>query len=277
MKEKQIGILIISIWMMLTAGEISAMGSRDDIPAMKPAKIIIADGEYLKYRSYVNGEISEYFYTVSKVNKAEKYVKIFYQTINAGTSDQLPSDYSKYNGFISVSLETGSMIEDYDNQLKSIKKYNKTGIMAFDLKVDPDNEKVNYEQQLWDGYELKRTFSKVRIKKEYPVYNSMAFIWVGMRFLDIMGGGILLLVEPFALKEAIPCYVRYIGKETIETPAGKFNTIKIGFTCADPFLGKLLDAYAREGAFWVEDSPRALVIKAHRPGVTMVLESISNI
>ena len=68
---------------------------------------------------------------------------------------------------------------------------------------------------------------------------------------------------------------RVVKKELLETKAGRFNTLKIGFSSADPFISKLMDSYIKTTFIWVEDSERALIVKVDVPGVINELESVS--
>ena len=77
------------------------------------------------------------------------------------------------------------------------------------------------------------------------------------------------------VKEAVPVSARFIKKETIQIPLGKFETLKYGVGVTDPFLAQLLDSYVKEMSIWIEDAPRGLVIKTQSPAESYILEEIS--
>ena len=83
--------------------------------------------------------------------------------------------------------------------------------------------------------------SRVPIKTGYPVWDVPSVAFVATRYLDYESKGMIYGVVPATVKEAVPVMARFIKKETIEVPAGRFQTIKLGVGIPDAFLANLLD------------------------------------
>ena len=105
--------------------------------------------------------------------------------------------------------------------------------------------------------------------------DAASLAYVGSRYIDLSGKGIVYGVYPTVVKDAVPISARLIKRESIETPMGKFNALKYGIGITDPFLAQLLDSYVKEMSIWIEDAPRGLVLKSESPEESYLIEGIA--
>jgi hypothetical protein len=167
------------------------------------------------------------------------------------------------------------MIKSTGDYYKESLAMKTTGEVAFDTQIDTTKNIAVYVSKIWDGYDLRTKTTRVKLKPGYPVWDAASLAFVGARYLDLSGKGIVYGVYPTIVKDAVPISARYLKKETVETPLGKFETLKYGIGIIDPFLAQLLDSYVKEMSIWIEDAPRGLVIKTQSPEEGYILEEIS--
>ena len=187
----------------------------------------------------------------------------------------MPPNYTDYQRQFVISLETASMLKSFGDYYKEYLAENKTGEVAFSTVIDSARNVAVYVSKIWDGYDLRTQTMRVKLRPNYPVWDVASLAFVGSRFLDLSGKGIVYGVYPTVVKDAVPIRAHFIKKETIDTPLGKFETLEYGVGITDPFLAQLLDSYVKELNIWIEDAPRGLVIKTESPEDNYILEGIS--
>jgi hypothetical protein len=242
---------------------------------MKARILNIEDGELLHYGTYQSGEKVDNTYNYIKINSNKNLLNIYSHSIKPGSKSILPENFTDYSANYEISLERASISSIlFKNPERNLKDFK--GISEVDFKIDFTNNLAILNLKTRDGAEEKASNSKIRIKPGYPVWDSDSIMYIGSRFLDFDSGGIVYALYPLLVKEPIPGYAKLITKEVIETKAGKFNTIKYGFSISDPFLGRLLDTYVKNFFIWIEDSPRRLMVKIQSGGDDMefILEDI---
>lgn len=247
----------------------------EDPPPTMPRKISIEDGEFLKYGTYIGGERYQDVNIVSRFSADHKTIKVYVGKHFVGTNVPMPSKYTDYQRQFVISLETASMIKSTGDYYKESLAMKTTGEVAFDTQIDTTKNIAVYVSKIWDGYDLRTKTTRVKLKPGYPVWDAASLAFVGARYLDLSGKGIVYGVYPTIVKDAVPISARYLKKETVETPLGKFETLKYGIGIIDPFLAQLLDSYVKEMSIWIEDAPRGLVIKTQSPEEGYILEEIS--
>jgi hypothetical protein len=267
-------IFLILFLLFFTQLLVFPMGGKIEPIPIKNKKVVIQNRELLKYSRYFGGENTEIIYFVAGVDETNRRFTEYIDQVKVSEIEKMPKHYTNYHFIMKVSLDEGYLEEAYFdyNDLE----YNDENVPNFmDLKIDMKSNLATYIIKSGKKDQLKITYSKIHLKPDYPVWNIAAFIWIGPRCLDIKSKGMFYIVEPFFVKEPIPTALRIIGKEVIETKAGKFNTVKAGFTIADPFLGRLLNTFTQKLYFWIEDSPRGLIIKAQMDQIVSLLDEIS--
>ena len=247
----------------------------EDPPPTKPRKILVEDGELLKYGTFVGGERYQDINIVSRFSADGKTIKAYVGKHFIGTSVPMPKKYTYYQRQFVISLATASMVRSFGDYYKEMVAMNQTGEVAFDTEIDQVKNVAVYVSKIWDGFDLRTKTTRVKLKPGYPVWDVASMAFIGSRFLDLSGKGIVYGVYPTMVKEAVPVSARFIKKEAVQTPLGKFETLKYGVGVTDPFLAQLLDSYVKEMSIWIEDAPRGLVIKTQSPAESYILEEIS--
>ncbi len=265
-----IGIIIIAIIPAYSMG----IKQVNMVPA-KPKKLEIRDGELLKYIDYVGGEKVKEVFRVTKIYPKEKTVILYMDANLYNGLYKMPLHYTNYVNQIKISLDKASLVYSYfDITQYAMTNNNFNGQVYYKINIDRDNELAFCTLKVWDGYNLKIMENRIKIKLNYPIWD-MDSLFVGFRYLDLSSGGMFYLIAPQIIREPIPGTVENLGKEIVDTPAGKFNTIKFGFMIGDSFLGSLMQPYLKETFVWIEDNERGIIVKAQRPNEATVLEEIS--
>ena len=271
-------LIFISVSLIM-AGSITglfAMGVKSTaMVPMMPKKLLIQDREMLQYGQYIGGERIAGIQMVSEYKNSSNEIITYAEAFDLSKGEKLPEYLTNYHSFFRVSLSDASLLESYKDIMGYLQKNNKSGMAYQDIKFDKVNSIAETTSKLWDGNELKISTGKMKIKPGFPVWDPGSIIFIGLRYLDVSGPGIVYLVTPQVLKEPMPVSFRVVKKEVLETKAGKFNTLKISFSVADPFISKLMDSYIKTTFIWVEDSERALIVKTDVPGSINELESVS--
>jgi len=265
----------LALTLLLTFAVLPALA--EDAPPIRPRGIAIEDGERLLYGVYTGGERYQDVVIVSRFSADRKTINVYIGKHFLGTNLPMPAKYKDYQRQFVISLETASMLRSFGDYTAEFKAENKTGELAFDTVIDPAKNLAVYVSKIWDGYDLRTKTTRVKLKPGYPVWDVPSLAFVGSRYLDLSGKGVVYGVYPTIVKEAVPVSARFIKKEVVETPLGKFATLKYGIGVTDPFLAQLLDSYVKEMSIWIEDSPRGLVVKTESPGDNYVLEGISTV
>jgi hypothetical protein len=267
--------LEVIIFVALLSALAPALGLAQDSLPVKPRKILIEDGELLKYGNFVGGERYQDLNIVSWFSADRKTIKVYVGKRFIGTNIPMPKKYTDYQRQFVISLDTASMVRSFGDYTKEYLAQNLTGEVAFDTVVDPAKNLAIYTSKIWDGYETRTKTTRVKLKPGYPVWDAASLAFVGSRYLDLSGRGIVYGVYPTIVKDAVPISARFIGRESLEIPLGTFNALKYGIGITDPFLAQLLESYVKEINIWIEDSPRGLVLKTQAPDEVNILEEIS--
>jgi hypothetical protein len=273
-----IGFFVIAVIFILPPSVIFSMGQKIEMIPMKPGKLKIRDGEFLQYASYTGGEKVKDVYILSKTRKDNRgpLVDIYLEYKLLSDKKPIPVSFTNYEQKITVSLDKASMVENIKIRATNNISDDINNEIYKHLLINWKDNILYMERWIWNGYETNIIKERVKIKPEYPIWDSLSMIFVGLRFLDIKSPGIIYLVEPIVLKDPIPMNFQIIKKEVLETPAGKFNTLKINAQTSDPFIGKLGKAINDKTFYWVEESERQLIVKFEASGITTyILEKIS--
>ena len=70
----------------------------EDPPPTKPRKILIEDGEFLKYGNYIGGERYQDVNIVSWYSADRKTIKVYVGKHFIGTNVPMPTKYTDYRG-----------------------------------------------------------------------------------------------------------------------------------------------------------------------------------
>ena len=266
----------VLLWMVSLVGLTCFLypnGSKVEMFAMKPRVIQSLDREFLKYGTYVNGERKRIFQLVTRIDEQKEKAFLYIHGRDIGSKLPMPSHYTNYGFQMVISTKHESLSYLSWDFLEDVKKEGGKSATAYNMDIDPEDQKALYRSMVWDGDETRSTSSKITLKKDIPVWTIEATAFGAARFLDIESPGIIQEVIP-QMKQTIPGRFVYVGREILTTPAGKFNTVKVGFMIADPFLSKLMESYLKEMFFWIEEGPRGLIVKTQRPDEINVLEEI---
>jgi hypothetical protein len=245
---------------------------------MKAGKFQIRDGEMLTYSVYRNGEENSRVTFVIKTNKDTVWgdTATMYEFLQVITNmRKMPDDYKNFDGYHTVSLARASLVEETRNwefakgQFRGFPYY-----QHYEMNIK--DETYDYTARYWNGNETRESRSRISLKNkmQYPIWTMQSMVMIGPRFMDFNGHGIIYLVEPWIFKEPMPLRVRILGREEIETKAGRFKTVKENMDIADIFIGRLLESYTKSMIAWVDESS-GRVIKIKGPDEVDYLESIS--
>ncbi len=266
-------ISVLSIMFFIHAISI-AMGIKFATGPLQKRKLLVKDGEFLKYKWNFGTEKSDDDYFVYRTDNISNTLTLYWFCKDVKGKVVVPDHYTNYNRRVKVSLDKASILYFTRDNTKETIANNEKGVIAESLNIDYSTGEAEYLSKSWDGNQTTCQKTRVKIKPDYPVWELSSIAFVASRFMDIKKPGVLLLVQPGIIKEAVPVSFIYKGKEDITTIAGKFHTLKYNFQIADPFMGKLLENYVKYSSIWIEDSERALLIKVTYPGATSEIEEI---
>ena len=277
--------LVMLFILFSAASGFSMAGKIENIPMKPYAKLNLKDGEVLRYKIERGGEnVSEFKFVIILSNDSQgRYANIYHDGINVLKNEKYPDEYTNYIARFLISLDQATLLENAFGE-KSCRTNilprldQKTPVTLYKKSVfDRTASEVFMESLIQRGGNLEYRKNRIKIKKGYPILDLGSGIVMGVRFLDITGPGIAIFVIPEILKEPLPVNFRFLGKEKVSTKAGDFNTIKIGFTVADTFLGQLMRSFTKETILWLEDSDRRILVKMKSPDNDFVLEEITNV
>ncbi len=280
-------VLILSLMIVFESGIFFPMASKiSDIPMSASVNLDIRDGEFLHYSFYAGGEKASDIYYVSRLSGkgSEGRDLIYFQAVKSGSDKILPKNYSNFSAHYLISISRGSLLEALGNfdpesardRLENVPT-GYQGLFSWNYLMDMEKHVILYEDKTLNDNEIKVRKSRININPAYSYWDSMSGMFFSVRFMNIKSPGVFYFVIPEALKEPIAITYKILGSETVITGAGTFQTYKIGFVSADPFLAKLLDTFTKIMIIWVEKSDRHLVVKMQLPAGTFRLESISNV
>ena len=272
MKIKEISISLLFIFLLPALISCSANKQQ---PMKLFKSLNITNGELLVYSKYIGGENSWTSYFVTKINKTDHLIMTYIDSEKTGENKTMPENYTNFEYRINISAENGSLNEVYfDN--RELADINIKLPEFIDLKVNNSNSTGEYLIKYKDNGNEKSVTSRFKFKPGYPVLDMASLVFIGPRLFDINKSGSILIVDPSYVKDPVEGYFKLYGEEHIKTPAGEFDTFKVGFKMTDPFLGKLLSGFTDNFFFWIEDSPRRLMIKSQLGDNINELIKISN-
>lgn len=276
--------LILAAILLLTAISTAfTLGSRKSLAPMPPfTGLKMESGETLRYKIVDSGDAGGEFKFVlffTNIN-GRRYAEIHHDGISYVKNERYPGSVTDYVARFRISVDDGVLEENGygENGVR-------TNIPQFGEKIKEQivyrksvlnrNSSVLFREiRTWDGLRVSSRKDKIPVKPGYPILDLGSGMIEGIRFLDIRKPGIAYFVVPEIIKEPLPLSFRIIGKEKIVTPAGTFDTIKVGFLIADSFLERLMQKFTDETVIWIEDSDRRLVVKMNNPMHDFILEEI---
>ncbi len=282
MKVKLIEIIVCLAAIIRVCYPISV--SVENIPLKPAAKLVIQDGEFLRYGKYKAGEKYADEYIVSRIiedKNGQTYVKIYIEEIAADGNQKLPVFYMDYSRYLLISVDKASIIESVKSS--STNEVGGSALEAVNNEffwryyIGKDKDFIEFESKVWNGYEVKIRKNKVKFKTGFPIWDLKSGVYFAPRFLDTASPGVSYFVVPEILKEPVPVTYKFYAKETLQTKIGQFNAIKLSFLVADPFLGQLMESYTKETFFCLENSERRLILRIQGIGIVNQLEEVSNI
>ena len=254
------------------------MGEKVVIKPLNVKTAQIRDEEVLLYELYEGGELTAHFHYVTRYDSNAGIAYLYVDSQPIDGSFQIPKHYTNYSEFDMVDIKNGTQLFYRRSSLDRYLTLKSKGTVYQETTFDYSNKIISSIEQIWDGYEMRNKKSKIPMKPGFQHWNipMNALYAIGLRILDFSNPGIVYGIMPSVIKEPVPGRLKFIKKEEIKTKAGFFKTIKVGFQISDPFLGKLMESFTRETFLWIEDSPRALLIKDEEPGGwSFVLEKIT--
>lgn len=184
-------LMTICFILILIITDIYPMGQRIGLMPMKPAKLEVQDGEALKYIKIGEGLIPDNeMYFVSKIRNDPLYGKVVDVYLSWSTVKKMgfmPSNYTNYQDKFTVSLNEASLIynkvDNYSNNVIN----NEKGVFYELMNINKKENIAEIETKSWNGYEIRQSRSKVKIKPGFPVFDFNSLGYVGSRYLDIKG------------------------------------------------------------------------------------------
>jgi hypothetical protein len=244
--------------------DVFSMGSKIEMVPMKVKVPDIKDMEYQKYAFYQGSELVRYFYYVTHLHEDGKTMDLGLSGYDiSGPDTNMAKMFSGFRSIYTFDLIHGTLICVKENNSNYNFTHSIKGNYATDIDFDYDYETLaaNCTMKSWDGYETAVQKSRIALKKGYSHFYINNTLIMSVRMFDFTKPGIIYAVGPQVIKDPIPGTYRFLKKEEVTTPAGKYESYKIGMAIADPFMSKLLESYTKEVALWVEDSPRNIMVK----------------
>jgi hypothetical protein len=247
-------------------------------------RIAVPDGEFLRYGKYAGGEKTATILMVNRFEKGkggERLSVCYMEGYKVKNPENIPADYRDYHARRVFSLETGTLEDlSYNFPVTNVSK----------LSGDPsrlpgefyrhyimNGDTLDMETRTCRDDKTNSFKSRVVIKAGYPAWDLDSTLMYSFRYFDVFKPGIFYVVVPAIVKEPLPVSFKVIGREKIKTGMGEFDTIKLGVSISDPFLGKLLDSFLESTTLWIENSDRKLLVKMDAAGVYAELEAVSNV
>ena len=253
------------------------MGSRQLIPMKINPVINIPDGELLHYGYYFGGEKnSDRYYVTEKITNGGKTLyRIYLDIIPFSGSKKLSDKYEEWPVSFTYDPALGSVIESTGDLKPDSEEKGSRG-RSWHYKLNMDKGVVEETFQSVEKGKTNTARYIVRFNTSIPSIDMWGQIYM-QRFLDVRKGGIYYSVVPQGMKSPVPFSWKFLSSENIQTKAGNFRVERYDFIAADPFMGKLLEAYLKSAIYQVEESNRHLTVRAGLAGGEIVLEGISNV
>lgn len=238
------------------------------------SKLSIRDGEILTYGLYKGGEKTYEEKLVARIYPESNTLILYMNGSGIKEHRGYPSHYTNFSTKIVVSLNNTTMLSYHFDDLTN-GRGNKSDFPDYmDIFIDRTNQTASILEKKWNNGNIITTTSRMPVKPGYSVWDMNSLGFICARFLDLKQEGVVYAIIPVIIKEPVLCSFRYLGKETITVKAGRFDTLKFGFSIADPFLSSLLSQYTKIFLVWKEDNARGLIIKTSSPWGSFSLESI---
>ena len=196
------------------------------------------------------------------------------------TNHLLPDFYTNYSGFYEVSLGEATLLNSRTfisaEYLKEVMNADSAADMLQEIHIDSEKNLAVVSQTSSENKSEKKSMERIHLRGGYPVWDTVSAQFIGIRFMDIVKGGLFYVIIPPYIKEPLPCTIQILGRETVTTKAGSFKTLKLSFSISDPFLGRMIQVLNRQGSYfiWKEDSERGLLVKLDSQMMKIELEDI---
>jgi hypothetical protein len=254
MKPFQFILSLTFIFLFFSTIEAKSRG-----PMQIRQNIDISDGELLHYTIYHSGEPFNEFTMVTKY-LTNHIVKAYLQFHLFSAKTPMPSHYTNFNSYAVVDLSMGNQMEylqDFSSDFKKDKNlkgqyYQRT---FFD-------QEVTTVSKFWDGYESRETKSRIVNRDlRFPSWEFNSFVVWGGRMLDWEKPGEVSLWTPVTKELVKGTMYKIKDRIIVDTPVGKFDTIKVGIACTDPFLASLLKQFTDSMTSYIENGPKRRLVK----------------
>lgn len=254
---------------------VSGLIAEKAAPMTTRPNVLVQDGEYLVYGIYTGGVKSSDFHMVTKFND-DGTVKTFMQMQNVNSTTPLPTDYQDFQWQATVNLKTASMMTFRDDSENYFVKQNKgKGIYFLQILF---GKEISAIEKSWDGYESREKKYRVRnVDTNFPIWTLEGFLLWGSRLLDWEASRGSVYIWATMFKDPIPGTLYKMKNERVTTTLGDFETDKVGWRIADPFLGALVKQLTDSMTFNIEKGPmkRAIQIDIQSGGQKWALEHFS--
>ena len=256
-RKNNLRYLFIILYIIVLILSISGCINKQELIPMRAYQGKIGDGEFLKY-SILDNDGNHYQYNmVTHING--KTADVFMNILKDGSKLKIPDNYSNYQSHMIVSLENGSLLNYSEDKRTNAVLENSDDPAMTEISINQDDGEAVCVEQIWDGYKFNTQKSRIKIVKDYPVWNWNFVMFVGLRYLDVTRSGDIYFVVPQYIKNTFHGSFIIKGKEMVETKAGKFNTLRLSFVMGDRFLARLTESYIKEFVFWVDVESGVLV------------------
>lgn len=251
---------------------VSCSGNKPKVVSLKPIQKPVRDGEILRYLLMENDKISGRLTIVNKVDEKEKIITAYTVYIKENSKYKMPDHFTNYPTVIKISKE-GSILSFHQDYLTNRVLDQIKDTLYVDLKIDQNSGSAVYIDKTWDGNMLKTVTSRLNIKKDLPVWTWDSTLSLCIRYLDLSGGGFMSMIVPKYVKTSFTGTFIKKNRETIETKAGTFRTIRYTWSMGDAFLSRLMNVYSKNYSFWVDEETGILVKETGSENSSAVLES----
>lgn len=296
-------LLLSSLVLFLVFPFLMSCSKTNDIfktPVKIYSEINIPDGEYLQYGNYVNGKKhSDYYLVTKKVTNTSgnTLYKTYFKIIPVSAVKTDIGHYTNWPAYLIMDPKLGSVLESGGNlNVGDMSWAGQSGMIYWHYQLNQDKGFVDYRNKIVKKGVTNENKVRVKINKQLPSEDMWMDLFFGARFMDIPNKGSWSLVIPAYFNVPMVETKKEAGKEEIQTKAGTFKTIKyegvINFdfpTVLDCVRSAIVnpdvikagsgDGKQEPYSYFVEDSPRRLIIKEHTVAGAgdYVLEAISNV
>lgn len=258
MKTKKQAIMGTCILLSMMTCLTGAVSARELAPMPVRQAVDIPDGEHLHYTITIGGHKYGEVDEVTRYENANT-VKVYINEKFMDSERPVPPVYTNYQMYSIVNLSTASIVsEHYDFSDYFVRENKQKGIYFMDVKYGPT---ITCVYKTWDGYESRQSTTRsMNVDTSYPVWSLNSFIFWGGRLLDWERQGVVMIWDSY-LKDPTLGSLTILGEETVDTPVGRFQAVKVGLKVADPFLASVLRTYTDSVILWMEKGPKHRFLK----------------